>query len=72
MELLVLVLRQTALKIKQQIRMILLINVFCVAEIPMPSSPPKATEVRSSGAGKEGEYEHRVLLIAAQLTTGCC
>jgi len=22
----------------------------------MPSSPPKATEVRSSGSGKDGEY----------------
>jgi len=30
----------------------------------MPSSPPKATEVRSSGSGKDGEY--RSLLIPAQ------
>jgi hypothetical protein len=30
----------------------------------MPSSPPKATEVRSSGSGKEGEYSS--VLIPAQ------
>lgn len=34
-------------------KVIILMDVY-VIEIPMPSSPPKATEVRS-GVGKEGE-----------------
>ncbi|PNF33100.1 hypothetical protein B7P43_G15748 [Cryptotermes secundus] len=32
-------------------------------EIPMPSSPPKATEVRSSGASKEGECHGLIEII---------
>jgi hypothetical protein len=35
----------------------------------MPSSPPKATEVRSSGSGKDGEYF--LLLIPARLGSVC-
>lgn len=38
-----------------------LITTLCVAEIPMPSSPPKATEVRSSGTSKEGECDRSII-----------